>query len=78
MSTNDATEREIDADEVEFESASVMRLQPGDVLLFRSPDRLTMEQSTRVSGILEKLFPSHEIFVIDAGQDLMAVRPAKG
>ena len=64
------------ADEYEFESVSVMRLQKVDVLLFRSPERMLEARRTRQMAILEKLFPSHEILMLEGGEDLTVIRPA--
>lgn len=64
----------IDGDEVEFESASVMRLQPGDVLVFRTAQRLSAEQCDRIGNTIEGLFPGHTCFVIEGGAELMAIR----
>lgn len=57
-----------------FEAVKVLPLRPGDLLIFRSEDRLTFEQTERVRGLLEKNIPGHRVLVLDGGADIEVLR----
>lgn len=74
------TRDEAEADEIAsvFESVAVARLRPGDVVLFRSSERLHAEGRARVVEILEAVFPDNESIVLEGGQDIAVLRPERG
>ncbi len=58
-----------------FDSVAVVRVQPGDVILFRSPDRLSGETRARIAKMMEAIFPANEIIVLEAEMDIAVLRP---
>jgi hypothetical protein len=58
-----------------FESAVVVRLRPGDVVLFRSPTRLSDGGRAQIVALLNEVFPAHESIVLEGGQDVAVLRP---
>jgi hypothetical protein len=61
-----------------FESAAVVELKPGDVLLFRCPMTLSPEQRERAEAVLDEVFPAHDCMILHGGQDLAVLRPRPG
>ena len=60
-----------------FESA-VVRVRPGDVILFRCPQALSPAARERATGVLNAVFPDHETMILDGGQDIAVLRPKPG
>ena len=69
---------EIETPESVIESCTVVRLRPGDIVLFRIPTPLRLEERARVCAMLEEVFPAHESIVLDGGQDIAVLRPEPG
>lgn len=63
---------------VELESAVVLSLRPGDVLVFRNPGFLRPEQRKHVVDLLDEVFPDHESVILEGGQDIAVLRPEPG
>lgn len=61
-----------------FESAAVVSLRPGDVLLFRCHQNLTSDQRAKAVAVLDDVFPGHETMILDGGQDIAVLRPQPG
>lgn len=61
-----------------FESAHVVSLSPGDVLLFRCHQNLSPEQRASCAEVLDEVFPGHECMILDGGQDIAVLRPRQG
>ena len=61
-----------------FEPAKVVRLRPGDVVLFRCPMKLLPAQRARVVEVVGEMFPYHESIILDGGQDIAVLRPEPG
>jgi len=61
-----------------FESANVVSLRPGDVVLFRCPNNLSPAQRDRVAKLLDEVFPLHESVILEGGQDIAVLRPEPG
>jgi hypothetical protein len=61
-----------------FESANVVHLLPGDVVLFRCPGRLSGTARAHIAAMLDEVFPSHESIVLEGGQDIAVFRPQPG
>lgn len=61
-----------------FESVNVVSLQPGDVVLFRCPNRLNDNQRAETVEFLDEIFPDHESVILDNGQDIAVLRRAPG
>lgn len=64
-------------DEVKLEHATVVSLQPDDVVVLRAPVLLHMEQREKLAGLLRNRFPKNRVLVLDAAVDLCIVRPEK-
>ncbi|MDO8313077.1 MAG: hypothetical protein Q7T25_14175 [Sideroxyarcus sp.] len=61
-----------------FETVNVVSLQPGDVVLFRCPNRLGQNQHAAALDMLNEVFPDHESVILDNGQDIAVLRPEPG
>lgn len=61
-----------------FETAAVVSVHPGDVLLFRCHQNLTNEQRDKAAAVLDEVFPGHETMILDGGQDIAVLRPEPG
>lgn len=61
-----------------FESANVVSLQAGDVVLFRCERRLSDLERDRAVEILNEVFPANESMILDGGQDIAVLRPEPG
>jgi hypothetical protein len=61
-----------------FESARVVTLRPGDVVLFRCPQVLSRTDHLRATAVLNEVFPGHECMVLEGGQDVAVLRPEVG
>lgn len=58
-------------------TATVFRLERGDVLVFRHPLALTPATTRTITDQLERHFPGHKCIVLEEGADLEAVRVVK-
>lgn len=63
----------------EFPEVQVLRVQPGDVLLFSTPHSLTMEEYDRIAEDLTKLRDSLgvenvRVVILDSGLNLTVAR----
>lgn len=56
---------------------SRVRMHPGDVVIIRVPDRLTVTQVNVLRERVATFFPGHEVLVLDGGLDLQVARPAR-
>jgi len=61
-----------------FESAAVVNVRPGDVVLLRCTPILSNQQRATVMAMLNEVFPDHESIVLDGGQDIAVLRPEPG
>lgn len=61
-----------------LDSAAVVSLRPGDVVLFRCPGWLNKPQRDHVIAMLNDVFPAHESIILDGGQDIALLRPEPG
>jgi hypothetical protein len=61
-----------------FETANVVSLQPGDVLLFRCHQGLSEKQRAEAAAVLDLVFAGHECMILDGGQDIAVLRPKPG
>lgn len=66
---------EIESAPSALETAVVVSLQPGDIVLFRTPDRLSKPQRDHIVQMLDEVFPAHESIVLEGGQDIAVMRP---
>ncbi len=57
-----------------FDSVAVVSVKPGDVILFRSPDRLSNDQRKHYAKMMEAVFPAHEIIILEAECDIAVLR----
>ncbi len=69
---------------VETVETNILRLQPGDTLVFKFPQKLTDDQRVKILALLRKniLEPigfaeSVALLILDDGIDLEVVRPEK-
>lgn len=64
------------SDEVEIvlRHLSVVRLEPGDVIVFRSPHPLTVEDTVRITEAFEAGFPGHRSLVVSDGLEVSVLR----
>jgi hypothetical protein len=59
---------------VQFESARIMRLQPGDVVVLRVRAELDDETHAQFVAQTKALFPDHQIAVLADGAELEVFR----
>jgi hypothetical protein len=57
-----------------FESVKVLELEPEDVLVFRTPERLSDEQTAQVTQFLAAMFPERRCLILDFGADVEIMR----
>lgn len=57
-----------------FEAVKVLELQPGDVLVFRTPAPLSSEQIAQAKEFLSGMFPERRCLILDAGCDVEVLR----
>ena len=57
-----------------FESASVVSLRAGDVVLYRCQQALNRTQREQVAAMLNEVFPDHESVILDGGQESAVLR----
>lgn len=60
--------------EIVLKHLSVVRLEPGDTLVFRSPHALSWEKIRRFQESVGPVFPNHLAIVLDQGMELSIVR----
>lgn len=61
-----------------FKSIDLMRLRPGDVLIFRAPERMSDAARAHVADMLDEVFPDHESIILEGGQTMDVLRPEPG
>lgn len=59
---------------VQFESAKVLRLQPGDVVVLRVGHDLSDSEHHDFVERMQALFPDHKIVVLGPGVELQVLR----
>lgn len=59
---------------VQFESAKVLRLQPGDVVVLRVGHELSDQEHHKLMEQARLLFPDHKVMVLSPGADLEVFR----
>lgn len=72
---SDAARTRRAAEELEFRISKI-KLEPGDILVLRSPKPLSPEVAKRLQEMFAKLSPSFKTLVLDAGMDLAVVSEA--
>ena len=58
--------------------SAVVRLRPGDVVLFRCPHALSPGERARVVEMLNDVFEDFESIILEKGQDIAVLRPEPG
>lgn len=53
-----------------------LRLEPDDVLIFRTPDILSDENYRRLNDSLRKVFPGHKVLFLEEGASIEVARKA--
>lgn len=57
-----------------LEHLSVLRLEPGDTLVFRTRDMPSSDQIAQFSRTVEREFPGHKCIVLTDGMEIGVVR----
>ena len=57
-------------------SVQVLRLEPGDVIVIQSADQLTDQACGYIREGLHRLFPDHEVAILDSGLKVGLIRKA--
>lgn len=64
---------------VKVTEAQVLRLQPGDVLCLRFPQRMTLEQRESIGNYVRRHFPEGvQVMVLDGGAEMEVIRQYGG
>lgn len=71
-----AVDAPVSGELVTFEHVQVLRLEPGDTLVLKTPRALTADQADRVRQQLEDRFPGYPALVISGDMDLSVVEQA--
>lgn len=58
----------------DLEEARILRLQPGDILVFEFDRRIPMDVYSRLKEKVSDLAPGHKILVCDGGSTLRVLR----
>lgn len=59
----------------QIKSIKVMRLQPGDVLVIKVKDRLSLQQHEGLQGALSHIIPTGaKCMILDGGMDIDVLR----
>lgn len=61
--------------DIELEHVRLLRPQPGDIIVYRTDKMLSHDHAVNVHRSLVDLFPGHRCGIIDAGAELVIVRP---
>ena len=56
---------------------TVVRVQPGDVFVFRCPERVTFDVAQRIQHTVKEAFPGHSVVIVDGGSELGVAREAR-
>jgi|SwirhisoilCB3_FD_contig_31_16943828_length_463_multi_3_in_0_out_0_2 DNA-binding NarL/FixJ family response regulator len=59
---------------VPFESAKVLRLQPGDIVVLRVRRELSDEELPDFTENVKRLFPDHKVVVLTGDDELQVFR----
>lgn len=63
-----------ESEEKLLESATILRLEPGDILVIKSDRRVSRALLERLQGRMQERFPEHKVLVLEAGLSLEVVR----
>ena len=55
----------------------VARIEPGDTVIYRTEEILEDKQRDYVLNFLRKEFPEQRVLVVDGGDELQVIRPAR-
>jgi hypothetical protein len=58
-----------------LEEATVLRLEPGDVIVYKAQRALTQDTQAWIQETLASTFPGHKVVILDDRGDLTVVRP---
>lgn len=58
-----------------FDSAAVVSLRAGDVIVLRFAERLSPAARDHWAGVLDECFPAHESIILENGADVAIVHP---
>jgi hypothetical protein len=62
------------AEWMRYPKVEILRLEPGDVLAVKAPDRLTASEAAKIKEQFTEQFPDHKVLLY-SGMDLAVVRP---
>ena len=58
----------------EIAGGGVVRLEPGDALIFTAECHLNMDQAARIRQQIERVFPHVPVLIVDKGGELHVAR----
>ena len=64
--------------DAEIKEVEVLRLLPGDVIIFKSPRQLKDAEAIALKERLEEAFPENRTLILDGGCDLSVMREGNG
>ncbi len=59
-----------DTTDFDVSHVRVNKLDPSDVIVLRTADRLSLSNIDRIRELVEPLFPSNKVLVLEAGADI--------
>ena len=60
---------------IEVESLKLIRLQPGDFLVFEAPDRLARDVTEAIRNEMARILPGIKVLILDSGMKVSAFAP---
>jgi hypothetical protein len=61
---------------IDLQDIQRLRLEPGDVLVLRMPDRLTAAAVEHLANTMQDAIPGHKVIVLEKGAQLEVVSGA--
>jgi hypothetical protein len=66
--------REIEACKLRLDEATVLRLEPGDIIVYKAQRAMTQHMLEHARETLAATFPGYRVLVLDEGSDLSVAR----
>lgn len=59
-----------------IQALGILSVEPGDVVVIKSPRMLSQEQSARIIGEAKRVITDNEVVILDGGLDIEILRKA--
>ena len=70
---------DMDKEQIEFLKSEfkVMHLEPGDIVVLRTPLVLSKQAIDNILGPIKAMIPDHHIILLEEGMDIGAIHPTE-